>query len=72
MGAGASIPIEKWSAYRLAAYSNEKSLPIYITKIIDKQQLNGATILKQQFSKSFKNNKRSGILEGCTVNRVNL
>ena len=24
MGAGASIPIEKWSAYRLAAYSNEK------------------------------------------------
>ena len=45
MGAGASIPIEKWSAYRLAAYSNEKSLPIYITKIIDKQQLNGATIL---------------------------
>jgi hypothetical protein len=45
MGAGASIPVEKWSAYRLAAYSNEKSLPIYITKIIDNQQLNGATIL---------------------------
>ena len=69
MGTAASI--EKWSFHRLAAYSQQKNLPTYITKHITSNKINGAAILNYSefdISRFERNEKRKNELwKHCMV-----
>ena len=42
---GTASSIHQWSFHRLAAYSQQKNLPTYVTNVISKNKINGAAVL---------------------------